>query len=142
MNQSSCGLLYGIAGTSGPPMRITGASRSLNASSAISAAISAPAPNMRLSSYTTKHLPVFRASPGHPDHHGNAPRAVGAITHPGGLVDDLLESRSAEVRELHLRDRHETTERRADGDANDARFGDRRVDDAIGAELFDEPVGY
>src|SRR5207237_3684244 len=65
-----------------------------------------------------------------------------AITHPGGVIDDLLERRGAEVRELHLRDRHETTERGADGNADDARFGDGRVDDAIGAELFDEPVGH
>src|SRR5207247_8214068 len=59
---SSWILLNGVAGDSGPARRITGASSESNASSAIIAQISAPAPNSRLSSYTTKHFPVLRAS--------------------------------------------------------------------------------
>ncbi len=70
----------------------------------------------------------------------DSPGPIRPIAHAGRLVDDLLEGRRAEIRELHLGDRQEATERGADGDANDARFGDRRVDDPIGAELFDEAV--
>src|SRR5438046_2933494 len=171
MNQSSCALLYGIAGTSGPPMRITGASRPSKASSAMSAAISAPAPNRRLSSYTIKHFPVFRASrrivaassgrrlrtsttftdtpspasvpaaPGHADDHRHAVSAVAPIADARGLVDDLLERRSAEVRELHLRDRKQSAHRSADRDADDRGLRDRCVDDPVAAELLDESIG-
>ena len=85
---------------------------------------------------------VDRAAPRHADHHRHAPRAIRAIAHPSGFVDDLLESGRAEVRELHLGDGQEAAQRGADGNTDDARFRDGRVDDPIGAELFDEAVGH
>src|SRR5262249_55822119 len=61
MKKSSIGCAYGIAGTSRPPSRFTGASSQRHASSAISAATSEPTETLKLSSYTTRHLPVLRA---------------------------------------------------------------------------------
>ena len=55
----SSGGLNGI-GTSGAVRRRIGASRSSNASSAISAATSAPTPQERVASWATSTLPVLR----------------------------------------------------------------------------------
>ena len=57
------------------------------------------------------------------------------------LADDLVVRRVDEVRELDLRDRHEAVERHADRGADDAALGERRVDDAVVAELVPEALG-
>src|SRR5438552_15148237 len=80
-------------------------------------------------------------APRHADHDGYAPLAVRAGPDARRLVDDLLERRRTEVRELHLRDRDQPGDRRADRDADDVRLRERHVDDPIGAELLDEPIG-
>src|SRR3954463_3819330 len=57
-------------------------------------------------------------------------------------IDDLVEGTADEVHELELGDRAHAGERRAIGRAHNGRFGDGRVDDALGAEVVDESVGY
>src|SRR5207245_4398755 len=61
MKNSSIGTAYGMDGTSSPPKRLTGASSQRHASSAIRAATSDPTETLKLSSYSTRHLPVLRA---------------------------------------------------------------------------------
>ena len=70
-------------------------------------------------------------------------RRAAAVPIPEGrrLIDDLIEAAGDEVGKLHLGDRPVTTERRADADAHDGRFGDRRVDHAHLAELVIEALG-
>src|SRR5438552_11721855 len=58
-NHSSSGLANGMPGTSGPANRVTGASRSKNAASALRAANSAQQHSNRLSSYTINARLVF-----------------------------------------------------------------------------------
>lgn len=60
---ASRGGLNGIAGTSGPARRITGASRCPKASSEMMAETSPPMPPALLSSWTISTLPVFSAVP-------------------------------------------------------------------------------
>ncbi len=81
-------------------------------------------------------------APRHPDDDRHMPLPIRAIPDARGLVDDLLERRCAEVRELHLGDRDESRDRRADRDADDVGLRERHVDDPIGPELLDEPVGH
>src|SRR4051812_32348845 len=81
-------------------------------------------------------------APWHPNDHRHAVAPVAAVPDARGLVDDLLERGRAEIRELHLRDRQQPTERGADGHSDDRRLRDRRVDDAVAAELLDETVGH
>ena len=66
-----------------------------------------------------------------------AARAVAVL---GELADDLVVRGEDEVGELDLGDGHEAVERHADGGADDAALGERRVDDAVVAELVAEPL--
>ena len=75
------------------------------------------------------------------DHHRHRPVAVGPVPGAGRLADDLVERRVDEVGELDLGDRQEAVQRGADGDADDARLGERRVQDARLAEPGMQPVG-
>ena len=70
-------------------------------------------------------------------------RRAAAVPIPEGrrLIDDLIEAADDEVGELHLGDGPIATQRRADADADDGRFGDRRVDHAHLAELVVEALG-
>ena len=58
------------------------------------------------------------------------------------LVDDLIEAAADEIGELHLGDGTVSALRRADADADDGRFRDRRVEAARLAELVDEAGGH
>ena len=59
------------------------------------------------------------AAPRHADHDRHPVRAVRAVADARRLVDDLLERWRAEVGELHFGDREQTSDRRADRDADD-----------------------
>ena len=74
------------------------------------------------------------------DNHRHRRAAAVAIPEGRRLVDDLIEAAGDEVGKLHLGDRPVATERRADADAHDGRFGDRRVDHAHLAELVMEAL--
>ena len=76
-----------------------------------------------------------------PDDHRHAVAVVRAVAHPGRLGHDLVERREDEVGELDLGDRPQAVDRRADRGADDHRLGQRRVDDAVVAELRPQPVG-
>src|SRR5207248_6049855 len=54
------------------------------------------------------------------------------------LVHDLIESRKDEIAELDLGNGPQPVHRHADGGADDPGLRERRVDDAIGAELLDQ----
>ena len=68
-------------------------------------------------------------------------RRAPAIPALGGEVGDLVEAAGDEVGELHLGDGPHAHQRRADRGADDAGLGDRRVHDALLAELFEHAVG-
>ncbi len=57
------------------------------------------------------------------------------------IVDDLVERQEAEIDRHDLDDRAHPAERRADPGADEGRFGKRRVADAFGAELVEQPLG-
>ena len=73
--------------------------------------------------------------------HGDVQCAVGAVAGPGGLADQLVNGRPDEVGELYLRDRPLPAEGRAQGDADDGRFRQGRVDDPVFAELLHQALG-
>ena len=75
------------------------------------------------------------------DRHRHAVAVVRAVAHPRRLGHDLVERREDEVGELDLGDRPQAVDRRADRRADDHRFGQRRVDDPVVAELGPQPVG-
>ena len=74
------------------------------------------------------------------DGHRDAEAVVRAVAHPRRLGHELVERREDEVRELDLGDRAKAVHRRADRGADDHRLGQRRVDDAIVAELGPQAV--
>src|SRR6185369_11570622 len=57
------------------------------------------------------------------------------------VVDDLVEAARDEVAELHLDHGDEAVEREAHRAPERARLDDRRVADAVLAELLDKPLG-
>ena len=65
--------------------------------------------------------------------------AVAHVVHLGRLVDDLVHGAEDEVAVLHLGDRPHARHRRADRGADDRGLRDRRVDDALAAELVGKP---
>src|SRR3954449_5364154 len=62
------------------------------------------------------------------------------VVHLGDLADDLVERREHEAVELDLADRPEPSNRQSDGRADDARLGERGVDDAVLTEVLLQPV--
>ena len=60
----------------------------------------------------------------------------------GGRVDDVVDRLHGEVPGHELDDRLEPGEGRADADAGEAIFGDRRVDHARRAELVEQALGH
>ena len=76
-----------------------------------------------------------------PDRHRHAVAVVRAVAHPRRLGHDLVERREDEVGELDLGDRPQAVDRGADRGADDHRLGQRRVDDAVVAELGPQAVG-
>ena len=67
---------------------------------------------------------------------------AGAVARLRGEVRDHVEGAGDEVDELHLRDRAQAHHRRPDRRADDRGLGDRRVDDALLAELAEQAVGH
>ena len=72
------------------------------------------------------------------DDHRHGPLAVGAVAHFGSFVDDLVESRVNKVGELDFADRAHAIECRADADADNGGFGQRRIDHALAAVFFEQ----
>ena len=62
--------------------------------------------------------------------------SAGHVAHLGDVVDDLVEGQQEEVAVLHVDDRPHAHHRGAAGDAEEAEFGDRRVDHAVGKPLL------
>ncbi len=79
---------------------------------------------------------------GDADDDGHAERPAGAEVHLGHLGDDLVEPRVDETVELDLTDRSVSTQRQADGRADDAGLGQGRVDDPVLAEVLLQTVGH
>ena len=65
--------------------------------------------------------------------------AAGHVVNLRRLVDHLIHRQRDEIAEHDVDDRPHASHRRADADAGDARLGNRRVDDALGAEFFHQP---
>src|SRR2546425_8956625 len=85
-----------------------------------------------------------RADPapvGHADHHLAVEASLRAHAIAGGVVLDLMEALEAEAGELDLADGLEAVERHADRGADDGRFGQRAVDDALAPELAVQVLG-
>ena len=76
-----------------------------------------------------------------PERHGTREGAVRAEAHPRRLREDLVERRKYEVGELDLRHGSKACDRGADRDADDHRFGERRIEHAVATELVVQPVG-
>jgi hypothetical protein len=77
---------------------------------------------------------------GHPDDDGHRDRALVPVRHLGELGGDLVERRVDEAVELDLADGPEAAHREPDRRADDARLGQGRVEDALGAELGVQPL--
>ena len=85
-------------------------------------------------------VPAFDAAADrHPHHERGRILAARTVAELGELIHDLIEGRVDVVAELDLGNGAETVKRHADRGPNDARFGERRVDAAIGPELFLKP---
>src|SRR5438270_9706273 len=67
--------------------------------------------------------------------------AGAAIAQLGGLLGNGVHGGGDEVDKLDLRHRTHASKRGADGGADDDAFCERRVDDAVWAELFDKSLG-
>ncbi len=66
---------------------------------------------------------------------GAGPRAVGAPAHQRQFIADLVHGGPDVIEELNLDHRLHAARRVADGAAHDVGLGQRRVEDALGAEL-------
>ncbi len=75
------------------------------------------------------------------DHHRHRVLAAAPVAELGRFADDLVEGREDEIRELDFGDGAETVERHADRRADDAAFGERRVDHTVFTELVVEAGG-
>ena len=71
-------------------------------------------------------------------HHGDAPVAAGHVVRFGGLVDHLIHGEGEEVAEHDVDDGAQAGHGGADADAGESGFGDGSIDDALGAEFFDQ----
>ena len=71
----------------------------------------------------------------HADDHRARPVVVRAVAHHRHLVANLHEAGPDVVEELDLDDRLQAAQRHADAAADDVGFGERRVEDAVAAEL-------
>ena len=71
-------------------------------------------------------------------HHRHFELAAGHVVNLRRLIDQLVHRQGDKIAEHDVDDRTHAGHRRADTDTGDAGFGDRRVDDAFGAEFFDQ----
>ncbi len=74
------------------------------------------------------------------EHDGAAHLAAGHIERLGRGVDDLVDRLHGEIEGHELDDRLQARHRRTDADAGKAVLGDRRVDDAAGAEFLQQAL--
>ena len=81
------------------------------------------------------------AAAGRADRNGREEFAAGAVAESRQLADDLVEAGIDVVGKLDLGDRAQAVDAHADRGADDAAFGDRRVDDAMLAVLALQAVG-
>ncbi len=79
---------------------------------------------------------------GHADHQRDVELAARHVEDRGGVVDDLIEREQAEVDRHDLDDRSHAAERRADAGADERRFRERRVADALGPELLEQALAH
>src|SRR5207253_5405478 len=84
---------------------------------------------------TSMHIAAARTS--YYQRRWSSPSIVGFRHH----VDDLVESAADEIHELEFGNRTHAGERGSEGGADDGRFGNWGVNDALGAEAVDEAVG-
>ena len=85
--------------------------------------------------------PAVDAAATRPAHHHRQADVL-AIAALGGVVGNHVESARDKIDELHLGHRAQAHHRCAAGRADDGALGDRRVDDALFAELFEKAVGH
>ncbi len=80
-----------------------------------------------------------RAGAGHREH-GDRQRRTAAEhkTHLRHLIGDFVHTLAQEVHEHDVDDRAKPGGRRTDAEADDALFGNRRVDDAVAAEFLEQ----
>src|SRR5437016_13596862 len=79
-----------------------------------------------------------RSRPANYDRHTDLP--PGHVPELRRIVHDLIHREDREVKGHHLDDGMEAGHGSADGQAGKPQFGDRRIDDAPGAELFQEAL--
>ena len=84
---------------------------------------------------------VGAAVGGAADHDGAVDQAAGHVTDVGRVVEDLVEGDGVEGPEHELHHGTDAEHRSAHAHADEAGFGDGRVDDAVGAEFFEEAFG-
>ena len=84
---------------------------------------------------------VDAAAPGRADDEGDAPIALAAPAHLGGLGNELVDGGEDEVDELDLDDGAQAGEGGADGGAGEAGLGEGGVEDTLGAELVEQALG-
>jgi hypothetical protein len=83
-----------------------------------------------------------RGAVGTAEHDRAAHLAARHVERLGGRVDDLVDRLHGEVEGHELDDRLQPAERSADAEAGKAVLGDRRVDDALGAELLEQALAH
>jgi len=76
----------------------------------------------------------------HADHQRHRHLAAGHVRDGGGVVQDLVEGEQAEVAGHDLDDGPQPGQRRTDAGADETVLGQRRVDDALGTELLQQPL--
>ena len=72
-------------------------------------------------------------------HHRHFELAARHVVNLRGLVDHLIHGQRNKIAEHDVDHRPHAGHRRADADTGNAGFRNRRVDDALGAELFHQP---
>ena len=75
------------------------------------------------------------AADGRANDGGRGPGAVRAPAHQGQFIANLVHGRPDVIEELNLDHRLDAAQSVAHGPAYDVRFGERRIEDAIGAKL-------
>src|SRR5215813_2204802 len=85
---------------------------------------------------------LVRGTAGAADDDRHVVLAAGHVAEFRRRVHDLIERQQREVERHHLDHRPQADHGGTDAHAGEARFGDRRVDDALGAELFEEALRH
>jgi hypothetical protein len=75
------------------------------------------------------------------DHQRRARLATEHVAKLRSLIEDLIKADTEKIGKHQLRHRPQSGDRRPRGRAHDGRFGDRRVDHTVFAELLDQALG-